>query len=166
MVGSGAPLPGKCIFYKPIWVPFRTCMARSPSHFQSTVCRLLTSEVPFSSESPSSRKFPGQKPRDEVEETAAQPKGLYYQIFLFVFFIFQGWVQLCDTMFFPFILVFKNVVLPLTETIAIVLASWGAVCGGDRFRIFFWPSHHREGEHLPRCSWQLPAAISLCLLIP
>lgn len=91
-----------------------------------------------------------------LEETTVQPNGFHYQIFLFIvlpFVIFQDWVLLCGTTFFPITLIFLNFVLPLIETIELL-----QVCGVEMGFKWLWPSPHRKGDHLSGNSQQILAS--------
>lgn len=67
----------------------------------------------------------------------------YYLVFWLVGFVlfvfFQGWVQLCDTTFFPCILFFENFVLP-PKPLKSFKCMWSWVPNA------FWHSYHRNGE--------------------
>lgn len=96
-----------------------------------------------------------------LEEATVQPEGFYYLVCLFVLccLLFSR-VEFNFVIPCSFILFFQNFVVPLK-----LLKSFrvlGVEMGSECFLTFL--SQEGGGEHLPRCSWQLPAAISLCLL--
>lgn len=69
----------------------------SPQSVELEPKGLLISEVPFSSENASSRKFPAKEPRDEVEETDVPPEGFTIRYF-YLFFIVCSFSGLSSTL--------------------------------------------------------------------
>lgn len=116
----------------------------------------------FSSESLSSTKFLVKKPREgSGRNNCPAPKG--FTISYFFVCHFSG---LRSTWWYHVLSLHLILLNVCTASDGNYWNLSGLVAGGGGFRTLFDPhiTGRERGKHLPRCSWQLPPATSLCLL--
>ena len=152
---------------------FRTFIARSPSPLQSTVCRCRTqrpvdlwghflTQKAQVLESFWSRNLGLEVGKKEPlvltwRKQLSSPEFYYLGFRLVgfvVFVIFQGWIQLWYISLYLILWKF----CAASETIE-VFQVYAVEMGSKCFLTFL--SQEWGGEHLPRCPWQLPAALTL-----